>query len=71
MFEYQLADLIVQRLLFDENRSWMETEFRLKIVGFVANQRHVSESVTSLLKLSAESFPGRMLYFEPIGFRIF
>src|SRR5262249_54551212 len=69
--EFQVADLLAQRLLFDNDRSWMEIEFRLKVVGYVANQRHVTDSASALLQEAAQLFPSRMLYFEPIGFRMF
>jgi hypothetical protein len=69
--EYQVGDLLVQRRLFDENRSVLESEFRNRAVGYVANERQIADSVGPLLDLAAEAFPSRMLYFEPIGYRIF
>ena len=69
--ESQVDDLLSQRLLFDNNRGSIETEFRLKVVGFVADEFYVKSSVSALLDYAAHMHPNRMLYFEPIGFRIF
>jgi hypothetical protein len=71
MAEHQVADLLAQRLLFDRERAMIEAEFRFKVVGYVANERGVSDSMSDLLRDAAESFPDRMLYFEPIGFQAF
>jgi hypothetical protein len=67
----QVLDLLAQRTLFDRDRSWIETEFDQKVVGYIANERTVTESTPTILQRAAQMFPGRMLYFEPIGFRIF
>jgi hypothetical protein len=68
--EYQVADLLAQRLLFDRNRRMIESEFRLKAVGYVANDLQIGDSVSALLD-QAKRFPDRMLYFETIGYRFF
>jgi hypothetical protein len=66
--EYQVADLLAQRRLFDDNRRLIESEFRLKAVGYVASERRAADSVRALLDVAARLFPGRMLYFETIGY---
>ncbi len=71
LFEHQVIDLLAQRILFDRKRNLLESEFWLRVVGFVANEQMVSDSTGALLKDAAQRFPGRMLYFEPVGFRLF
>ena len=67
LLESQLVDLLEQRRTFDEARSFLESEFRRSVVGFVANERRSATSVTELLDFASHEFPGRMLYFELIG----
>jgi hypothetical protein len=69
--ENQVSDLLAQRLLFDKERGLIETEFHYKVVGYIANERLVTDSTTALLEGAARAHPNRMLYFEPIGFRVF
>jgi hypothetical protein len=69
--EYQVADLLAQRLMFDERRSMIESEFRRQAVGYIANDLQAAGSVAALLDQTARAFPDRMLYFEPIGYRFF
>jgi hypothetical protein len=57
-------------MLFDRNRASIEEEFRQKVVGYVANDRLIADSTRAILD-AASAFPGRMLYFEPIGRRAF
>lgn len=68
LLPHQAADLLIQRQLFDENRSWMQKEFLMKVVGFVASERHANPTVSGLVALAQQKYPRRMLYFEPIGF---
>lgn len=64
----QVADLLSQRVLFDENRQWMELEFGNRLVGFAGNHRLVEDTVSALIRTARQVSPGRMLYFEPIGY---
>jgi hypothetical protein len=69
--ELQVADLIAQRTLFDKDREMIEREFRMRVAGYVANDLRTGPTVRELLRLAQEEFPGRMLYFEAIGYRAF
>ncbi len=71
MQQSQLTDLLTQRSLFDRNRKVLEAEFLFKVVGYVAETRQIADSVSALLRLAATLHPGQMLYFEPIGYRVF
>ena len=66
----QRHDLLAQRALFDENRGWIERELRSMVTGFVAERQLIARSTHTILDEAARSAPGRMLYFEPIGYRI-
>jgi hypothetical protein len=67
----QLDDLLKQRQLFDANREFIESEFQLHVVGYVADERQITDSTVELLDMVIERFPGRMVYFEPIGYSLF
>jgi hypothetical protein len=69
--EFQVADLIAQRALFDEHREMIEKEFAMHVAGYVANELRGGPTVGELLRLAQKEFPGRMLYFEPIGYNAF
>jgi hypothetical protein len=67
----QMDDLLGQRRLFDAEREFIESEFRMHVVGYVADERQVTDSTMELLERVIERFPGRMVYFEPIGYSLF
>ncbi|MGQ0682031.1 hypothetical protein [Bradyrhizobium sp.] len=75
MTDKQMSDLLQQKVLFDQEigsgESPARQEYRLQIVGYVAERRRVSNSIHKLLRRAKEEFPGRMVYFEPIGFDLF
>jgi len=64
----QAEDLIQQRRLFDENRQVIEAEYRLRVTGYIADRLRVAETAAELLDQVIDEFPGRMLYFEPVGY---
>ena len=45
--------------------------YRLNIVGYVADQLRVAREIHALIGGAKSEFPGRMVYFEPIGFDLF
>jgi len=61
-------DLIRQRRLFDERRKAIETEYYQRVAGYVADKFVSADTTGELLERVQEAFPGRMLYFEPIGY---
>jgi hypothetical protein len=59
-----------QRARFDEERGRIEAEFVGRVVGFVADERVVSDRVSTLLDDVLERYGGaRQVYFEPIHLR--
>jgi hypothetical protein len=66
--DHQVADLLAQRMLFDDKRAQMESNENLqfRVAGYVANDLHVEESVSALVRRAIDRYPGRMMYFEPI-----
>jgi hypothetical protein len=64
----QRHDLFNQKRFFDNQRSMIEREYRNRVVGFVDGQIRVAAEIHALLKASRTDFPGKMIYFEPIGF---
>jgi hypothetical protein len=64
----QMNDLLAQKEDYDLNRTEIEREFRWQFVGYVNRQRRTANTVHNLLDESIEEFPGRMIYFEPVGF---
>ncbi|HKB68343.1 MAG TPA: hypothetical protein VKC61_20950 [Pyrinomonadaceae bacterium] len=64
----QMNDLLAQKEDYDLNRTEIEREFRWRVVGYVNRQRRTANTVHNLLDESIEEFPGRMIYFEPVGF---
>lgn len=71
----QRDDLLKQKALFDREigsaASPTRQAYRLQIVGYVAGQRRVSDNIHKLLASARDQFPGKMVYFEPIGFDLF
>jgi|GEM_PF-6008965 len=68
MTQTQMEDLLAQKALFDSHRTEIEDSFRWHVVGYVNAERQVTDTVHHLLDLARELFPGRMTYFEPVGF---
>lgn len=66
----QRDDLLGQKATFENQRSMIERNHRNQIVGFVAGQMQVAHEIHALLDSSNSQFPGRMIYFEPIGFHL-
>jgi hypothetical protein len=70
MSEAQLQDLLIQKAHFDAQRPSIERDYRNLVVGFVNGQMHRSGRVHSLMAEARKTHPGRLVYFEPIGFKI-
>jgi hypothetical protein len=68
MTSQQRDDLLEQKRLFDTHRTEIERQFQQQVVGYVSGNREVSPTAQGLLALVPSSYPGRMVYFEPIGF---
>jgi len=75
MTQSQMDDLLQQKALFvrelGKPDSPLRDPYRLKIVGYVAEHRRIDTSIHKLLDDAKQKFPGRMIYFEPIGFDLF
>ena len=68
MTSSQMNDLLTQKTLFDNNRTYIELTFQSRVVGYVNDQMRVADTLHNVLNQSIQLFPGRMIYFEPIGF---
>jgi hypothetical protein len=68
-------DLIGQKHMFDldfpPGDTPLRRDYRGRIVGYVANERRVEGEIHALLDGAKRDHPGRMVYFEPIGFDLF
>jgi hypothetical protein len=73
----QMDDLVKQQLLFietfgsEENPQPLRQSYRMKIVGYVAEQLRVATEIHDLIDRAKREFPNRMIYFEPVGFDLF
>ena len=76
--EAQAADLIDQRILFDEARDGIHDRYPGSVAGYVNGVPLVADSVGQLLDMARNQFPADgnevpeevdrpMVYFEPIG----
>lgn len=63
----EVDDLLRQRRLFDENRSMIEEQYQQRVVGYVANELVFGDRITEVLDRARST--GRLVYFEPVGFR--
>jgi len=68
MTPLQRKDLLDQKSFFDGTRPSLESEHRNHIVAFVNGQLRWAGEIHALLDAAKSEFPGRMIYFEPIGF---
>jgi len=66
----EMGDLLKQRAFFDHARARIERRYRGRLVGFIAGQMMVSTDVHDLLAKADVAFPDKLLYFEPIGFKL-
>jgi hypothetical protein len=67
----QMDDLLKQKALFDQYKHTFESVFFHEIVGYVAGNQRSAHNAHVLLDRAKATFPGRMIYFEPIGFDLF
>lgn len=69
MTKDQRSDLLDQKEIFDaEIPNDRRSEYLGWIVGYVAGERCVAREIHALLQDAKSRRPGRMIYFEPIGF---
>jgi hypothetical protein len=71
MTPQQRDDLLQQKQSFDQDRSEIERLYPRRVVGYVNGSRHVGATVHELLTQAQQSYPGRMVYFEPVGFELY
>lgn len=68
-----MGDLANQQSLFVERFGTAENplppreQYRLKIVGYVAERLRVANEIHALIDAAQRDFPKRMIYFEPIA----
>ena len=75
MTQGQTDDLLRQKLLFVQNfgseDDTRRRDYRMRIVGYVAEQLRVADEIHALLDAAKSAYPNRMIYFESIGFDLF
>jgi hypothetical protein len=71
MTPQQRDDLLEQKGYFDQHRAEIEQLYPHRVVGYVNGTRDVGGTVQEILNRARERYPGRMLYFEPIGTELF
>jgi hypothetical protein len=70
MTQPQMDELLAQQALFDSNRQTIETTHHGQFVGYVNGQMLVDKSYNDLSAQAKKAHPGRLLYFEPVGFSL-
>ncbi len=67
----QRNDLLEQKGYFDRHRTEIEQQYHQRVVGYVNGTRDIGSTVHEILNRAKERYPGRMVYFEPIGTELF
>jgi len=67
----QKDDLLAQKEIFEKNRPSIEETFRNRIVAYASGTRLVDDDLHRLIANAQISFPGAMVYFEPIAFDLY
>jgi len=67
----QRDDLLAQKKIFEINRPIIEEKLRNRIVGFANGNMLVDDDLHRLIANAQISFPGAMVYFEPIAFDLY
>jgi hypothetical protein len=70
MTPQQRDDLLEQKKCFDRNRAEIEKACQQQVVGYVSGIQKVGATVHELLGQAQQNHPGRMVYFEPVGFEL-
>ena len=71
MTPQQRDDLLEQKVYFDQHRVEIAQQYPYRVVGYVNGIREIGSTVHEVLGKAKQRFPGRMVYFEPIGFELF
>lgn len=71
MTQAQMDDLLAQREAFDANRETIKAEHDKKVVGYCNGEMFVGYTMHLLLAQTKEKHPGKMTYFETIGYELF
>lgn len=67
----QRDDLLKQKSHFDADRTQIQQMHPHQVVGYVDGRRVTGGTVREILNQASQYFPGRMVYFEPVGFDLF
>jgi hypothetical protein len=71
MTPQQRDDLLEQKGHFDRHRAEIERQHPQQVVGYVNGTCQAEPTVHRLLDRAKERYPGRMVYFEPVGFDLY
>lgn len=67
----QMDDLLAQRTAFDANRPTINANYNKKVVGYCQSEMFVGDTMHLLLAQTRAKHPGKMTYFETIGYELF
>lgn len=67
----QMDDLLAQRTAFDANRETIKANHDKKVVGYCNGAMYVGDTMQLLLAQTRKAHPGKMTYFETIGYELF
>ena len=67
----QRDELLSQKAIFDFNRNSITQSHPNEVVGYVGNVQVSAKTVHELLNQTRQIFPGKIVYFEPVGFNLF
>ena len=65
-----LREIFAQRRFFESRRRLIEARYEGQVVGACAGQLIAAATVHEVFDEAERRFPGRLVYFEPVGFDI-
>ncbi len=67
----QRDDLLEQKMHFESDRDQIKRLYPQQVVGYVNGTREVGNTAQQLIASANRRYPGRMVYFEPVGFDLY
>ncbi len=71
MKQSEMDDLLAQKAVFDANRESINANHDKKVVGYCNGEMFVGDTMHLLLAQTRAKHPGKMTYFETIGYELF
>ena len=67
----QKDELIGQKQVFDANKASHQRNDAGRVVGYSHGRTFVADTVQEVIARARNTFPGELVYFEPIGFDLY